>query len=185
MNLPTIAPGTILLAEPFMMDPSFKRGVVLICEERVDGTVGFILNKKIDIKLEEIMSNFPEIKTDIYYGGPVATDTIHFLHNVGDLIDESTEISRGVYWGGDFEKLRFLVETKVVKPHNVRFFIGYSGWSEGQLKEELASGSWIVDDMDANYAFRDKGVDLWQRILNNKGDAYSVISQMPDDPRYN
>lgn len=185
MDTNKIAPGSILIAEPFMMDASFKRSVVLVCEERVDGTVGFILNKKLDIKMEEVMSNFPQIETDIYYGGPVATDTIHFIHNVGELIEESSEISRGVYWGGDFEKLRFLVETEVVKAHNVRFFIGYSGWSEGQLKEELDAGAWIVDTMDANYAFNKRNGDLWQKILNNKGASFSVISKMPDDPRYN
>lgn len=180
-----IKEGTILLAEPFMLDPNFKRGVVLICEHRPDGDVGFILNKPIEMKIDELVGYFPEFDAEVYYGGPVATDTVHFLHNAGDLVEESIEIARGVYWGGDFEKLQFLVEQELIKPSNVKFFVGYSGWSEGQLEEELKMGSWIIDRMHHNYAFKNTTEDLWKRVLNNKDDIYTVIAQMPDDPVYN
>lgn len=180
-----VKPGTVLLAEPFMMDSHFKRGVVLICESRPDGDVGFILNKPIHMNIQDLVGRFPEFDSDVYYGGPVATDTIHFLHNVGDLIEQSTEVARGVYWGGDFEKLKFLVESGLVKPHNVKFFVGYSGWSEGQLEEELEYGSWILDTMHPNYAFKDIKVDLWKKVMENKNDIYTVIAQLPDEPTYN
>lgn len=179
-----IHPGSILLAQPFMEDPHFKHGVVLICEERPDGSVGFIINKKLDIELNDLMSSFPEFDVDVYYGGPVATDTLHFIHNAGDLIEDSIEISKGVFWGGSFEQLKFLVKQQLITEDNVRFFIGYSGWSEGQLAEELDAGSWIVDEMDSNYAFNLKG-NLWKKILDNKGGHYSVISRISWDNRNN
>jgi putative transcriptional regulator len=185
METPKVKAGTILIAEPFMLDSPFKRSVVLICEHREDGTVGFILNKTIDMKIEDLIGDFPEFDAPVYYGGPVATDTIHYIHNVGDLLDNSNEVTRGVYWGGDFEKLKFLVNSKLIKPENIKFFIGYSGWSGGQLDDELKEGTWITDHMYANYAFKDDKDSLWSRVLNNKGDAYTVIAQMPESPSFN
>lgn len=180
-----IKAGTILLAEPFMMDSHFKRGVVLICESRADGHVGFILNKPIHMNIQELVGHFPDFDAEVYYGGPVATDTVHFVHNVGNLIEDSTEVARGVYWGGDFEKLKFLVDSKLVKPGNVKFFVGYSGWTEGQLQEELELGSWILDHMHPNYAFKKIKEDLWKKVMENKDDIYTVIAQLPDEPIYN
>jgi putative transcriptional regulator len=175
-----IKAGTILVAEPFMLDPNFKRSVVLICEHNDVGTTGFILNKPVDIKIHELVPDFPESKAAVHIGGPVAVDSLHFLHNVGDLLDNSQEVCPGVFWGGDFEKLRFLMETGVIQDQNIRFFIGYSGWSEGQLVEEMQETSWLTEVMDANYLFRVKPFVLWQTVLHNKGNTYTVIAQMPD-----
>ena len=185
MGKTKIEAGTLLIAEPFMMDSPFRRSVVLICEHRTDGSVGFILNKVIDMKIEDLIADFPEFDAPVYYGGPVATDTIHYIHNVGELLDNSNEVTRGVYWGGDFEKLKFLVNSKLIKPENIKFFIGYSGWSEGQLESELEEGTWITDHMYANYAFKDNKEELWTTVLNNKGDTYTVIAQMPESPSFN
>jgi len=177
---PKVEAGTVLIAQPFMPDSYFRRGVVVICEHRLDGSIGFILNKTVEMNICDLIADFPEFESEVGFGGPVATDTIHYIHNVGAILDGSTEIARGVYWGGDFDKLKFLVKSELVKPHNIRFFVGYSGWSEGQLDEELASGSWLVDSMDANYAFKHNKGDLWQTVLNNKGEIYTVIAQMDE-----
>lgn len=173
--------GKVLLAEPFMADPNFKRSVVLICEHsKEDGTIGFILNKPIKMQISELIGNFPEFESEVYYGGPVSTDTIHYVHNVGDLLEESIEINRGVYWGGDFEKLKFLITSKLILPKNIRFFVGYSGWSPGQLRDELKYKSWVVSDMHANYLFKSKPHHLWQQVMHHKGDVFSVIAQIPE-----
>ena len=107
-------------------------------------------------------------------------DSLHYLHNVGEMLDNSQEVCPGVFWGGDFEKLRFLMDTGVITDKNIRFFVGYSGWSEGQLEEEMKELSWIVDDMDANYLLKIKPFVLWQTVLHNRGNTYTVIAQMPD-----
>ena len=114
-----IKAGKLLVAEPFMLDPNFKRAVILICDHHPEGTTGFILNKPINMKIEELVLDFPEIKASVHVGGPVATDTIHYLHNVGDILDDSVEVCKGVYWGGDFTKLKFLVENGLIKENNI------------------------------------------------------------------
>lgn len=178
--------GDVLLAQPFMLDGNFKRSALLVTEHTdKDGTVGFVLNKQIDMQINDLIADFPDFDSKVYFGGPVATDTIHYLHNIGDLLEDSTEIVKGVYWGGSFEKLKFLISSELVKPHNIRFFVGYSGWSEYQLAEEMKTGSWITADMDANYLFKANHKSLWKNILLNKGQAFGVIGNMPDQVRYN
>ncbi len=178
--------GDILISEPFMLDPNFKRSVVLLCDHsEEEGSIGFILNKPINMKINELIGDFPDVEFNVNFGGPVATDTIHYVHNVGEILDESIEILRGVYWGGNFEKMKFLVESELILPHNIRFFVGYSGWSAGQLKEELQIGSWVKDEMHPNYAFKSSPQSLWSQVLEHKGDTFAVIAQMPDSFSYN
>lgn len=177
--------GKVLLAEPFMMDTNFKRSVVLMCEHEDDGSLGFILNKSLKMKINELISGFPEIDSTVYYGGPVQTDTIHYIHNVGHLLEDSQEIISGVYWGGDFEKLKSMITNKLITKDNIRFFIGYSGWSESQLKEELKLGSWMVAEMNLNYLFKEGEKDLWSKVMQHKGDVFSVIANVPSEITWN
>ena len=180
-----IKQGNILLAEPFMLDPNFKRSAVLLCEHSHEGTVGFILNKPLNMRIDELVDGFPEFDSEVLFGGPVQTDTIHYIHNVGNLLEDSREVIDGVYWGGDFEKLKFLISSKLIQPHNIRFFVGYSGWSEGQLVDEMGYGSWVVAEMHANYLFKSNPQELWQQVMENKGDTFSVIAQLPDGLSWN
>ena len=179
-----ITRGKVLLAEPFMLDDNFKRSVVLMCEHAENGSLGFILNKSLNMKINELLTDFPDIEATVYYGGPVQTDTIHYIHDVGHLLDDSEEIMSGIYWGGDFEKLKTLISTGLVTSKNIRFFVGYSGWSKSQLKDEMKLGSWVVADMDLNYLFKSKS-DLWKKVMHHKGDAYSVIAQVPEQYIWN
>lgn len=121
----------------------------------------------------------------MYYGGPVQTDTLHYIHNVGDLLEESVRIADGVWWGGDFEKLKFLITSGLIEPHNIRFFVGYSGWSAGQLTEEMDYGSWVTAPMHANYLFKTQPGQLWSQVMYNKGDLYEIIADMPDIVSWN
>lgn len=180
-----IKAGNVLIAEPFMLDPNFKKSVILMCEHNDGGSLGFILNKPINMNINELVDDFPEFSSSLYYGGPVAADTLHYIHNVGEILDESLKIQQGVYWGGDFEKLKFLIENELILPKNIKFFVGYSGWSEKQLESELETGSWVISDMDANYAFKTKSYQLWTQALENKGDNYSVIAQISGDNKLN
>lgn len=172
--------GNVLVAEPFMIDPNFKRGVVLLCEHSDQGSVGFVLNKKLDMEVTELLADFPEFDANVYFGGPVQTDTIHYIHRKGDLLEDSVEVINGVFWGGDFDKLKFLISTKMIGPKDIRFFVGYTGWSGGQLNQEMRLGSWVLAEMFPNYLFQTKPSDLWHQVMTHKGNAYSVIAQMPD-----
>ena len=178
---PKISPGKVLLAEPFMIDTNFKRAVVLLCDHNIDGTVGFILNREYNAQIGEVVPELEGFDAPIYCGGPVQKDTLHYIHNVGNLLDNSQEVCNGVYWGGDFEILIFLIQNKMIKPENIMFFVGYSGWTADQLGDEFKYGSWLLAEMDTNYLFKKKKQKaLWNKIMSNKGDSYSIIAQMPD-----
>jgi len=178
--------GSLLVAEPFMLDTNFRRAVILVTDHTDDeGTVGFIINKPLTVKMKDLVEDFPDIDAFAHYGGPVSTHTIHYIHNVGMLLEGSTEIGPGVFWGGDFEKLKFLISQELVKEDNIRFFVGYSGWSPGQLAEELESGSWITSEIHANYLFKSKPTRLWNQVMHHKGEVFSVLAQLPELPNLN
>ena len=178
--------GIILLAEPFMLDPNFKRATVLLCDHSSEGSIGFVINRPLNQRINALLEDFPEFDAEVFFGGPVeAETTLHYVHNVGDLLEGSIKVSSGVYWGGDFEKLKFLIASELIQPDNIRFFLGYTGWGEGQLEEEMSTGSWVIADADANYLFQMEPAQLWQEIMQNKGAAYTVIAQMPDSANWN
>lgn len=180
-----IAGGQVLLAEPFMQDPYFRRSVVLLCEHHDEGSIGFILNKSIDMRVNDLMTEFPPFDAEVFYGGPVQTDTLHYVHNIGELLEESIKVAEGVWWGGDFDKLKFLVSSQLVEPQNIRFFVGYSGWSSGQLNDELEYGSWMSAALDANYIFKTQPGQLWSQVMFNKGNLYEVIADLPEPMSWN
>ena len=138
--------GHLLIAEPSIIgDISFNRSVILIAENNENGSIGFILNKPLDFSLGELV---PEIESDfkIFNGGPVEQDNLYFIHKVPELITNSIEISNGIYWGGDFKRVIELVRNNEISEQDIRFFLGYSGWSPDQLEEELSENSWVIQE---------------------------------------
>ena len=161
--------GRVLLAEPFMEDPSFKRAAVLLCDHDEDGSIGFIFKKPLQSNINELIEELPEFNSEVYYGGPVQTDTIHYLHRLGDLLEDSVEVHRGIYWGGDFEKLKFLIGSGLVQPHQIRFFVGYTGWSEGQLDEEMTRHGWFAAPGDDTILFDTPTEERWASAYRAQG----------------
>ena len=180
-----IKAGDILLAEPFMWDENFRRTVIVLCEHNQEGSLGFIMNRPMSMRIDELIADFPEFDAKVYFGGPVQTDTIHYIHTAGDLLEDSEKIVDGVYWGGSFEKLKFLIDTQLITPNDIRFFVGYSGWSADQLVGEMKVGSWVVAPMFANYLFKSQAAKLWRQVMHNKGDTYTVIAQIPEAVDWN
>ena len=174
--------GSLLISEPFMIDEHFRRTVILIVDYlKSDGSVGFVLNKEMDFTIEELIDEIDEFPLKVHYGGPVAPETLHFLHCKGDIIDDSILVGPGIYWGGNFDQIKFLIRTKVLGPYDIQFFLGYSGWSPGQLEEELELKSWFLAEADSNYIFSQKMRDIWKTALEHKGDHFSIIGQMSTD----
>ena len=178
-NFVKIGAGTLLIAEPYMYDPHFRRAVVLVCDHNTEGSVGFILNKTVGMNIGSLIADFPEFESEVHFGGPVQTDSIHYIHSKGDLVEGSIEVGRGVYWGGDFEQLKFCIENKLILQDEIRFFVGYSGWGEGQLVDEVGYVSWMLGELDANYVFGKQKENLWRTVLEHEGDIKGVIGQMP------
>ena len=136
--------GRLLIAEPSILsDSSFNRSVILLSEHNEEGAIGFIINKPSKYMMKDLI---PEIESDliIYTGGPVSNENLYFVHRVPDLIPESIEITNGIFWGGDFEKVQELLQNNDLEKNDIRFFLGYSGWSKDQLQDELDTTSWIV-----------------------------------------
>ena len=177
--------GRLLISEPFMNDQYFGRTVVLICEHGDMGSMGFILNKPMILTINEAMEEFPEIDGQIYFGGPVESNMIHFIHRLGDKLPGSFEIGNGIYWGGDFESLALLIDTKQANGNDVRFFAGYSGWESKQLKREIKNKSWIIGQGNLNYLFTDDPDHLWRVVLKNMGKEFSLIANFPENPSLN
>ena len=96
------ASGILLIADPFLKDPNFLRTVVFLCAHKDDGSFGFVLNRKYENTLDELIPELIGHQLPVYYGGPVQIDTIHFLHQYPGQIPGGHEILKGVYWGGDF-----------------------------------------------------------------------------------
>lgn len=182
---PIINKGTILLAEPFMLDGNFKRSAILLVEHNPQGSLGFIMNTPVSMQVNDLVADFPEFEAPVNYGGPVGTDTIHYLHRRGDLIGGSQLVTNGIYWGGNYEQTKALIAQGIIQARDIRFFVGYSGWSEDQLAEELEGGSWVTAPMHPNYLFKSRPEKLWSQVMDHKGNAFSVIARMSEEPNYN
>lgn len=175
-----------MISEPYLPDPNFERSVILLCEHNEEGSFGFVLNQKSKLSLAEVIEDAPDAELPLFIGGPVQQDTLHFIHRSAKLSEESREIAEGVYWGGDFEQLLFLLDTGQISADEVRIFIGYSGWSPGQLVDELEAKSWIVNkNTRPEFIFDYSYDELWREILKNMGGRYRMFSNFPTDPRLN
>jgi putative transcriptional regulator len=180
----TPSKGILLIADPFLKDPHFMRTVVFICEHQEGGTFGFILNKACEYTLDELVTGTEGLKIPVYSGGPVQRDTIHILHQYPDQMG-GIRVLNGVYWGGDFEKAIELIRTGEVKEENIRFFIGYSGWGEGQLDEELKEKTWLTSEATKNILFHQPALETWKEALRMMGGEYKTLINYPIDPSLN
>lgn len=178
--------GHLLIAEPSAIgDISFNRSVVLLADHNQEGSVGFILNKPLKYSIHDLI---PEINANfrIYNGGPVEQDNLYFIHNVPELIPESIEISNGIYWGGDFECTKELINNKLIKKNNIRFFLGYTGWNPNQLEDELEDNSWIVSENKyANKIIGKSSASFWKEKIMELGGEYLIWSNAPENPMLN
>ncbi len=177
--------GRLLISEPFLPDPNFERTVVLLCEHNEEGSFGFVLNKPSILKVSEVMEDLGDLESVVYVGGPVQQDTLHFIHR-NALLENAVEIADSIHWGGAFESLLLLFETRQFEEKNIRFFLGYSGWGPGQLEAELDQDSWIVCDYVTDQLLFDTGPEvMWRKALEGMGGRFSMYSNYPVDPRLN
>ena len=161
------------------------RTVVFICEHQNDGSFGFVLNKKYELTLDELITNFEGFPVPVFYGGPVQVDTIHFLHQYPELIPGGQEVLKGVYWGGDFEQVTKMVKNKEIDLNKIRFFLGYSGWSDGQLDHELQEKTWLTVSATHRLVFHHNPDAIWKDSLRHLGGDYEMMINFPIDPQLN
>ena len=178
--------GKILIAEPSIIgDISFNRSIILLVEHGNNGSIGFILNKPMNLNISDLI---PEIESNfkIYNGGPVQQDNLYFIHKISDLIPESIMISEGLYWSGNFEYVLKLIKKGKINKNDIRFFLGYSGWDFNQLNDELDNNSWILSENSYNKNII-TAVDevFWKNKMLDLGGEYSLWSNAPEHPSHN
>lgn len=183
--------GQFLLAEPFMTDVWFGRKVVLLCDHDDDGSLGFVLDNFSDRPLSAVLEDATDWPLDqkVSVGGPVHDDSLFYLHRLGNVVSGAMPILPGLWLGGDFEELKAAMATGRYTDKDVRFFVGYSGWTAGQLAHEVGSHSWYVHDapleakLDA--VFKTPSGGLWKEMLASKGPGFARATTLPQDPSLN
>ena len=176
--------GKVLIAQPFMADASFSRTVVLLCEYSDDGALGFVLNQPTSVSLSDVLPDFPQSELMLNQGGPVQLDTLHIVHNIPDVFD-GTEVMNDVYWGGSLENLNDYIIINPDADKQLKLFVGYSGWSPGQLENELQEGAWLIADVPGNVIFNTEPADVWKESILTLGEEYRFLTGMPIDPNMN
>jgi putative transcriptional regulator len=126
-------------------------------------------------------SDFP-----LYIGGPVGLETLQILHRVPDLIHGGVELDDELWIGGDLDDVgRYVLESPDEAARNVRLFLGYSGWSSGQLEFELTTGSWLPAPGAAERVFDLDVAALWRNVVKGLGPDYRSMASEPRNPEWN
>ena len=177
--------GRILISEPSFNDSIFFKSVVLLTHHNDEESIGLILNQPTKISLNEILNDIPLSDFPVYIGGPLAKQSLQFIHTLGSLIPESKQITENIYFGGDFNTVLKLMQDKKITKNEIRFFVGYSGWGEDQLNNEIREESWLVKSTKDNLCMQYSTPKLWNNIIRKTKSDYAIWVNMPKDPNLN
>ncbi|MDR1331633.1 MAG: YqgE/AlgH family protein [Tannerella sp.] len=178
--------GSILISEPFLRGVHFQHAVVLLVEHNMHGSMGLVLNKRTELRVNDL---FPELKSlpdiPVYLGGPVGANHLYFLHTLGGRVPGSMPIEGDLCFDGDFEVIKsYILDRNPVEGH-VKFFLGYSGWTENQLNGEILGDSWLVSTPTAGRIMCDGGDALWKDAVRSLGSPYDTWTNYPVYPDMN
>ena len=178
--------GCVLLSDPFTQDPYFSRSAILLCRHNNKETFGFVLTNYIEIDLNKLDENMPEIITKISFGGPVEKDNLFYIHTFGKEIEGAEKIIDTLYFGGDYEMLFELIKADPKRINEVRFFIGYAGWDFEQLNNEMKDHSWIaVTNITEKEILSTSSDHFWKDCMTKQGSKFEMISNFPLNPNEN
>ena len=174
--------GSIIFSQPLMNDDNFKRSIILICEHNKDGSFGYKLNDKID---PNNLNNGVDslIRKKLYFGGPVDQNYLNFIHNDNTNSGEKLKIYDNIFLGGNYNEFKYKLNDNGIL---CKFFLGYSGWSHGQLEDEIKNNSWIViNDFKLDLIFKEINKSSWGKLLSNDSLKNKIFSNYPLDPNLN
>ena len=177
--------GKILISEPFLRDATFGRSVILLVDHTDEGSMGLVINKQLPLFLNDIIMEFKYLdEIPLYKGGPIATDTLFYLHTLSD-IPGSISISKGLYLNGDFDEIKKYILQGNKSSECIRFFLGYSGWDSEQLNNEIRENTWLVSEEEKSYLMKNNIKDMWRTALEKLGSKYETWSRFPQVPTLN
>lgn len=181
-----VSQGKIVIAQPFLNDGNFKRSVILITEHNEHGTMGFVMNKRMNLRFKDVLPGFNDVHHPLFKGGPIADNQLFFIHRFENEIANGMPIGKsGWYWGGDFTDVAKLLKEHKAGFKDIRFFIGYSGWEAGQLENELEEKAWFVSTADYTSLLNERFEDIWGDELKRMGSNYAALANFPEDPSLN
>ena len=179
--------GRILISEPFLQNIYFQRAVILLIEHNLQGSMGFVLNKRTNL----IVNNFfPEMNfyqdIPIYLGGPVHANHLFFIHALEEeIIPEGIKVIDNLYFDGNFEALKYYIMQGGAIEGKVKFFLGYSGWGKNQLTEEINSDSWLVGNLSVKNIMHTEDDLFWNHAVDSLGNQYKTWKNYPVNPKMN
>lgn len=192
-----ISPGAYLVASPMLMDPNFRRTVVMICEHGDAGSLGLVLNRPTSVTISEVVPDMAHVeeaakRAAVYSGGPVESNRLMVLRlGEADLPDAALplealqEICAGVSLVADISGALHRIRSAGAGVAPYRFFLGYAGWGRGQLRDEMKEGAWLVRPPDARLLFESEPKRAWHSAMLQLGGVYRLYAQMPHDPTVN
>jgi putative transcriptional regulator len=133
----------------------------------------------------DAISDFEGWEEYLNMGGPVAPDTLHYLHNLGDVIPKSVLVDENIFWGGDISHIRKMIKAGKLNNRQIRFFLGYSGWSAGQLEKELKDNSWVIAKVKSDIVLNSQEENTWKRVLRGFKNKYRMWADFPESPDMN
>ena len=174
--------GKLLISSPSLVDPNFRRTVVLMTHHDEEGAVGLVLSRPSELRISDAvpdLGGLPFADEVVYVGGPVQPEAVVVLIELEEPRDDAEPIvGRVAYMPPG-------VDTWELGAARARVFAGYSGWGPGQLEAELEEPAWIVAHAEAEDVFAPDPDELWRSVLQRKGGMYSLIATMPYDPSRN
>src|SRR5437588_4242260 len=174
--------GNLLVSSPGLLDPNFRKTVVLIAHHDDEGAMGLVLSRPSGVAAAEAVSaldGLPGGGDPVFVGGPVQPDAFMVLAEFDDVSEAAAPIFADVgFVGAEASPVALAIR-------RLRLFAGYAGWGPGQLEAELDEPSWIVVPAEADDAFADDPDELWRTVVQRKGGPFSIMENMPFDPELN
>ncbi len=182
------AKGSLLIANPVLPDPNFSRTVVLLCDHSDQGSFGLVINRSTELKATDLFSGIDILRSyneKVYVGGPVSQSMVFYLYRSSRDVVDLDKVCSGVYLGSNLDVLESLYLDIENPEENIRFYLGYSGWSSGQLDREMEQNSWLIQSANEQFIFLDSEKMIWPNAVNSLGDKYQYLTKAPVNPQWN
>jgi putative transcriptional regulator len=159
-----INPGSILISNISLTDPNFEKVVIVIAEHNEKGALGFVINKTFQRSFNELSEFKDSVAFPLFEGGPVEKENLYFIHRRADLITGGQLVFGSVYFGGNFQHAVHYMNNKSLLENDIKLFIGYCGWNDNELEEEVVEGSWLMANASLQEIFTANTALLWEHL---------------------